>query len=106
MLNLQNHPIWQGSGLFGRINPLKRQAHILQFQLAKQYAKLIPQDKLIGITGTVGKTSTALACKQVLSDLGPVVSTTDTGKMTANLDPIFNLPKTIFRVTPQTKKVI
>ena len=106
MIDLGKHPIWQGSSLFGYINPFKKKMHILRFILARQYARLLPRQKFIGITGTVGKTTTAASCKEVLSDLGPVISTTDTSKQTANLDPIFNLPKTVLRVGPKVKKVI
>lgn len=75
----------------------------MRFKLAQQYARTISSSKVIGITGTVGKTGTALACREVLSELGSVVSTTD---RSASLDPVFNLPQTLLRVGPRTKNVI
>ena len=97
---LSSHPIWKS------INPVKKRGHLARFFLAKQYTKLIPRSKLIGITGSVGKTTTAMACKAVLSQKMEVVSTTDTIPNVSNLDPIFNLPMTILRIKSKTKKAI
>ncbi len=100
VMELNKHPIWKS------INPVKKRGHLARFFLARQYARLIPRSKLIGITGSVGKTTTALAAKAVLSQKMEVVSTTDTLPDVANLDPVFNLPLTVLRVRSKTKKVI
>lgn len=99
-MQITSHPVWEN------INPIKKRGHLARLFLARQYAKLIPRSKLIGITGSVGKTTTALACKAVLSQKMEVISTTDTNPKTTNLDPIFNLPMTLLRVRNNTKKVI
>lgn len=99
-MELTHHPVWKN------INPVKKRGHLARFFLAKQYSKLIPRSKLIGITGSVGKTTTALACKAVLSQKMEVLCTTDTLPTVSNLDPIFNLPMTILKVRNKTKKVI
>jgi len=99
-MNISTHPIWQG------ISPFKKRGHLARFFLAKQYAKLLPNSLFIGITGSVGKTTTALACREVLSQKFPTLSTTDTKPGVANLDPIFNLPMTILKIRPNIKKVV
>ncbi|MBI3485792.1 UDP-N-acetylmuramoyl-tripeptide--D-alanyl-D-alanine ligase [Candidatus Daviesbacteria bacterium] len=100
MLNISAHPIWKN------INPIKRQAHKLRIFLSRNYASLYPRSMFIGISGSVGKTTTTIACKTVLSEKMNVIATTDTLKKTINLDPIFNLPMTILRIKPGVKKVI
>lgn len=62
--------------------------------LAKQYAKLYSPEIFIGITGSVGKTICAAACKGVLSQKYKTIST--------NL----NNPQAIFKVNPSIQKVI
>ncbi len=99
-MNLSSHPIWQG------ISPLKKRGHLARFFLAKQYARVLPRSLFIGITGSVGKTTTVVACKEVLSQKFPTLASTDTKKGVANLDPIFNLPMTILKVRPRIKKVV
>lgn len=100
MLDISNHPIWKN------VSPLKKRGHLARLFLARQYAKMIPPEKIIGVVGAVGKTTTMLACKEVLSEKYSVVSTTDTNTQTTNLDPIFNLPMTLLRVRPKTDKVM
>lgn len=54
----------------------------------------------VGVTGTVGKTTTVSAVKLVLSQKFKVLSTSP------NLDPILNIPLTLLRVQPKFKKVL
>lgn len=105
-LNITNHPIWEQGSLWGKISPFKRRLHIGRFFMAKIFAQALPRDMFIGITGSVGKTTTALACKTVLESHFSTISTLETSKATANLDPIFNLPMTLLRIRPNVKKVI
>lgn len=100
MIDLGTHPVWKN------VTPFKKRGHLARFFLARQYVKLIPRSKFIGITGSVGKTSTAIAAKEVLSEKYLTISTTDTNPDNANLDPIFNLPMTILRAKSKVKKVI
>lgn len=99
MINIHTHPIWKN------ISPIKRQGHLLRIFIAQKYAFLYKRDKFIGITGSVGKTTTAMVCKEVLSQKFKTISTSD-NKIGSNLDPIFNIPITILKMTPQIKRVI
>lgn len=100
MIDINNHPIWQESTLWGKVHPIKKRAHLARFFLARQYAKLFPRSMFVGITGSVGKTLTTRACREVLSEKFETIATTE------NLDPIFNIPLTILKIRPKTKKVI
>ncbi len=64
---------------------------------------MYPQNRYIGITGTVGKTTTTLACYHVLRQKFRTVSTIQNS---ANLDSIFNIPITLLKVRPKTQKVV
>lgn len=99
-MDINKHPIWKGNSVWGRINPIKKRAHLLRFFLARQYAKLFARAMFIGVTGSVGKTITTLACKKVLEEKIPTIATSE------NLDPILNIPITILKIRPKIKKVI
>lgn len=100
-MDIRNHPIFsQVTPYKTKIPAFKKPFHLLRIQLARQYAKFIPSEKIIGITGSVGKTGCVQALKSILSQRYNVVATT------ANLDPILNIPTTILKVRPTTKKVI
>lgn len=100
MLKIRNHPIWNN------IHPLKKEAHLLRLFLAKQYGRRMDPRKYVGVIGSVGKTTTMVACKAVLSESMNVVSSTDTHSKTPNLDPIFNIPMTLMRAKAKDKKVL
>lgn len=93
-MNIKQHPTW------GNISSYKRPAHLLRFFLAKKVAALYPRKNVIGITGSVGKTTTKEACYAVLSQKFKTIATWK------NLDPIFNIPITLLKIRPDTKKVI
>lgn len=93
-MEITTHPIWKN------ISPYKKPAHLLRIFLAKQVAKMYAQSSFIGITGSVGKTSTAKACLAVLSQKFSTISTSE------NLDPILNIPITLLNLRPKIKKVI
>src|SRR5689334_23023160 len=99
MLDLISHPIFHG------VSNLKKRGYLARFFLAEKYAKVLPNSLFVGITGSVGKTTTAQACKSVLSEVMPTISTTETILTQPNLDPLFNLPLTILRIRPGVKKV-
>ncbi|MBI2600913.1 hypothetical protein HYW42_03070 [Candidatus Daviesbacteria bacterium] len=98
-MDITRHPIWKG------VAPYKKPFHFLRIKLARQYAKLIPADRFIGVTGSVGKTTTVQTCKAVLSKKLKTLATTETSK-NVNLDPIFNIPMTLLRISPKVKKII
>ncbi len=98
-MNIDGHPIWKG------VAPYKKPFHLLRINIARHYAKLFPASMFVGITGSVGKTTTVKACQAVLAKKMVTISTTENSSNT-NLDPIFNIPMTILRITPKVKKVI
>lgn len=94
MININNHPIWK------QISPAKKPFHRARFFLAKQFAKTMPQEAFIGVTGSVGKTTTTKACQLVLAQKYNTISTV------SDLDPVLNIPLTILKKTPKVEKVI
>lgn len=100
-MDIINHPIWdQVTPYKTKISPYKRPFHILRIYLARQYARLYPSEMFIGVTGSVGKTTTVAACKAVLSQKYKTISTKP------NLDPVLNIPSTLLKINPRVKKVI
>lgn len=93
-MDILKHSIWR------EVAPYKKPVHLLRINLAKQYAKLYPKSLFVGVTGSVGKTTTVAACNLVLSQKYHCLSTK------SNLDPIFNLPITLLKIIPGVKKVI
>lgn len=83
-----------------KISIYKKPFHLLRIYLAKQYVKLYPAEMFIGITGSVGKTTTVAACKAILSQKYKTISTKP------NLDPVLNIPSTILELNPTVKKVL
>jgi len=77
-----------------KIQAWKQPLHQARRTLAKLWLNLHPQVKIIGITGSYGKTNTARAITQVLSEK---FRTLQTG---LNLDTIYNLPMTLLKLRP------
>lgn len=78
------------------IHPLKR-------KLAKHYLSFLRKFfglKVIGITGSMGKTTTKELLLSLLSQLGPTLASY------ANIDSVYNIPTTILKCTPQTKYLV
>lgn len=100
MIDISTHPIWKGNKVWGSINPVKKRGHILQFFFARHFTKLFPRSLFVGVTGSVGKTTTVLACQSVLSEKFKTISTEP------DLDPVLNIPKTLLKIRPKTQKVI
>lgn len=94
MININHHPLWK------KISPAKKPFHKARFFLAKQYAKTLDKKAFIGITGSVGKTTTAKALELVLSQKFSTIATS------SDLDPILNIPMTILKKTPKNEKVV
>lgn len=100
-MEIEKHPIWTGVTPYNtRVSPYKKQLHLLRMYIARQYTKLFSRSKFIAVTGSVGKTSTVAAASAVLSKKFKVISSVP------NLDPVFNIPITLLKQTPITKKVI
>ncbi len=83
-----------------KIPTIKKPLDLLRIYLARQYAKLYTSEMFIGITGSVGKTTTVAASVAVLSQKYKTISTQP------NLDPILNVPSTLLKLNPSIKKVI
>lgn len=79
---------------------LKNPVRLLGIHLARQYAKLYSKDLFIGITGSVGKRACVEASVAILSRKYKTLATLP------DLNPALNIPRTLLRLTPQTKKVI
>ena len=80
--------------VFREIEPWKKPYHAAFAYLAKVYLKLLPNLKVIAITGSVGKTLTHNTVYSVLSQKYKVVVGDE------NLDPTFRIPKTILKARP------
>lgn len=93
-MNIQKHPAWN------KISSLKKPAHLARFFLAKNIASFFPRSNFIGITGSVGKTTTKEACLAVLSQKFNTIASFE------NIDPIFNIPSALMKIRPNTKKII
>lgn len=78
----------------------KKPYHVARAHLAKFWASLFSKVDIIGITGSVGKTTTKEALIQVLGERFKVLGTV------GNLDPVFNIPQTLLKIRPVTKKVV
>lgn len=74
--------------------------HKVRRFLAKFWLELNPQVRIVGITGSYGKTNTAVAVAKVLAKKFPTVQTD------LNLDSIYNLPITILKVRPWTEGLV
>ncbi|MBI4040018.1 UDP-N-acetylmuramoyl-tripeptide--D-alanyl-D-alanine ligase [Candidatus Daviesbacteria bacterium] len=72
--------------------------------MAQKIAKFYPREAFVGVTGSVGKTTTTKAAFAVLSQKFKTISTHQS--KLSNLDPIFNIPMTILRLRPSVKKAI
>lgn len=100
-MDITSHPIWdQITPYKTRIPVLKKPMHLLRIYLAKQYAKLYPQEMFIGVTGSVGKTTCVQIAAAVLSQKFKTLTTRP------NLDPVLNIPITLLKLNPTVKKVI
>lgn len=93
-MEIGKHPIWKN------ISPLKKPVYLTRFFLARKIAKLYPNSLFIGITGSVGKTTTQEACLAVLSQKYKTLATKE------GVDPIFGIPATLMSIRPGVKKVI
>ena len=86
--------------VFRAIAPWKRPYHLVRANIAKHWIKRFPEVEVIGVTGSVGKTTAKEAIVQVLGAKFKVLKTIE------NFDPLFNIPKTLLRVRSGTQKVI
>lgn len=93
-MEIKSHPIWKNISVY------KKPGHLLRFFVVKRVAKLYPRSMFIGITGSVGKTTTKEAALSVLSQKFETLASKE------NIDPIFNIPATLMKIKPKIKKVV
>lgn len=68
--------------------------------LAKFWLEVNPQLRIIGITGSFGKTSTTVSIAKVLAQKFPTIKTD------INLDTVYNLPITLLKIKPWTEALV
>jgi len=78
----------------------KRVFHQFHRLLARFWLEVNPQLRIVGITGSYGKTNTSVAVAKVLAQKFPTVQTD------LNLDTVYNLPITILKVKPWTEALV
>ena len=83
-----------------KLSVWKQPLHQIRRNLAKIWLKFFPNLTIIGITGSYGKTNTARAITQILSEKYKTLQTD------LNLDTIYNLPITILKLQPGMQKLI
>ena len=71
----------------------------LRWKLAQTWLSFFPETEIIGVAGSVGKTTTKEIIASILGEKFRTIKTT------GNFDPIFNLPLTAFKIRKNTKLV-
>lgn len=95
---LPPHDIFAKHNVFSQwlIHPIKR-------RLAKRRLEFLQKNtdiKVIGITGSAGKTSTKEMLASILKLEGPTVYSKE------NIDPVYNIPNTILKCNAETKYLV
>ncbi len=78
----------------------KNPAHFIKYQIGKRMTHLYPQSLFIGITGSVGKSTTLWLTDMILSKKYETISTSMEG------DPLVNVAQTLMKLRPNIKKAI
>jgi UDP-N-acetylmuramoyl-tripeptide--D-alanyl-D-alanine ligase len=81
-------------------NPIKTLFHNWERNAAKKIIAQKPDLKIIGITGSYGKTNTSVAVVSLLKEKHSVLATD------LNLDTIYNVPKTILKLKDESHLVL
>ncbi len=98
-MNLDNISGWKN------INPFKKKAYAVKFYLAKQYARLIPAEKIIAITGTLGKSSAVALLHSILS-AKMVLPSSHNPSLQNSIENFLTLADRVFKVSPKIEKAI
>lgn len=78
------------------IHPIKRRLARVYLRFLRKFFDI----KVIGVTGSAGKSSTVQLLESILSLQGSTIATPH------SIDPVYNIPNTILRCTPATKYLI
>lgn len=83
--------------------------NINQFEIFKNFvtrnfAKFIPQQKLIGVLGSIGKTTTLVCIKSVLEERMKTVTTADDLYSDGTLNP--SITSVLFKIAPKIQKAV
>lgn len=97
-MQIEKHPIWKN------VSPIKKPFHLVRLFAAKSLVNFFSPSMFIGVTGSVGKTTTTICCTHVLDQKFRTLSST--ASTVVNLDPIFNIPITLLKIRPKVNKVI
>lgn len=95
---LPNEDIFEKHNFFTQwvIHPIKRRFAKLYLKFLKSRTEI----KIIGVTGSAGKSTTVRMLHSILKEVGKTVSTPP------SIDPVYNIPNTILRTPPWTKFLI
>ncbi|MCL5410102.1 MAG: UDP-N-acetylmuramoyl-tripeptide--D-alanyl-D-alanine ligase [Patescibacteria group bacterium] len=93
-MDIQQHPLWKN------ISPLKKPAHLMRNFMAKKMAQLSSRSSFIGVTGSVGKSTTVKFCQAVLSSKYNTLATTP------DLSPMLAIPILLSKMRPNVKKAV
>ncbi len=97
-MQIEQHPIWK------TLSPVKKPLHLARFFAAKSLANFFPRSMFIGVTGSLGKTTTTVCITHVLQQKYRTLSST--ASTIVNLDPIFNIPITVLKIRPKVQRVV
>ena len=78
------------------IHPIKRRVSKIYLKIIRSFCDI----KVIGITGSTGKTTTTEILASILQKVGKTVWSS------VGVDPVYNIPNTILKIGPNTKYLI
>ena len=87
-MQIEKHPIWKN------VSPIKKPFHLVRLFAAKSLVNFFSPSMFVGVTGSVGKTTTTICCTHVLDQKFRTLSST--ASTVVNLDPIFNISQRRF----------
>lgn len=93
-MKIQKHELWK------QVKTYQKPIYLARFWAAQNIAKLFSSEIFVAVTGSVGKTTTALMCENVLSQKYK------TAVEDYSIDPVFAAVKLLLGLRPGIKKAI